>query len=276
MVTEGCGTFISVQGIIQQVKLPFSLHAYRLVYRNLLTLAHNFVIIPTELRSDTARLVHKMTFDACRMPGFLNAPPDRTNLIVSGCETHVCVLKTVLGLLNAGRRVYAVRDATGSRRPRARRRRSSAWSATGLKSSLRRWFCCSRPPKTPSSQSNRSHQVIKRTVPLMRVSVRGRTEWPVSARLGRGRCRPRMTPSGQTSSFVAPASNGREAPIPDLPALTTEPGGSIESGHLRVKGGWPLPFGEDFDRGFRDRDAREPFMPTMSLRLCNSSCESAG
>src|ERR1700751_5462302 len=39
MVTEGCGTFISVQGIIQQVKLPFSLHAYRLGYRNLLKLA---------------------------------------------------------------------------------------------------------------------------------------------------------------------------------------------------------------------------------------------
>jgi ABC-type polysaccharide/polyol phosphate export permease len=49
MVTEGCGTFIAVQGIIQQVRLPFSLHAYRLVYRNLLTLAHNFVIIPIVL-----------------------------------------------------------------------------------------------------------------------------------------------------------------------------------------------------------------------------------
>jgi len=49
IVTEGCGTFIAVQGIIQQVKLPFSLHVYRLVYRNLLTLAHNFVIIPIVL-----------------------------------------------------------------------------------------------------------------------------------------------------------------------------------------------------------------------------------
>ena len=49
MVTEGCGTFTSVQGIIQQVRLPFSLHAYRLVYRNLLALAHNFVIIPIVL-----------------------------------------------------------------------------------------------------------------------------------------------------------------------------------------------------------------------------------
>jgi homopolymeric O-antigen transport system permease protein len=49
IVTEGCGTFVAVQGIIQQVKLPFSLHAYRLVYRNLLTLAHNFVIVPIVL-----------------------------------------------------------------------------------------------------------------------------------------------------------------------------------------------------------------------------------
>src|SRR5271163_4938764 len=49
MITEGCGTFYTVQGIIQQVKLPFSLHAYRLVYRNLLILGHNFVIIPIVL-----------------------------------------------------------------------------------------------------------------------------------------------------------------------------------------------------------------------------------
>jgi ABC-type polysaccharide/polyol phosphate export permease len=49
MVTEGCGTFDAVRGIIQQVKLPFSLHAYRLVYRNILVLAHSFVIIPIVL-----------------------------------------------------------------------------------------------------------------------------------------------------------------------------------------------------------------------------------
>jgi nicotinamidase-related amidase len=68
------------------------------------------------LHRDTAQLFHKMTFDACRMPGFLEALPDRASLIVSGCETHVCVLQTVLGLIEAGRRVYAVRDAMGSRR----------------------------------------------------------------------------------------------------------------------------------------------------------------
>lgn len=49
MITDGCGTFYSVQGIIQQVRLPFSLHAYRLVYRNLLILAHNLIIIPIVL-----------------------------------------------------------------------------------------------------------------------------------------------------------------------------------------------------------------------------------
>jgi ABC-type polysaccharide/polyol phosphate export permease len=49
MITEGCGTFTAVQGIIQQVKLPYALHVYRLVYRNLLTLGHNFVIVPIVL-----------------------------------------------------------------------------------------------------------------------------------------------------------------------------------------------------------------------------------
>jgi nicotinamidase-related amidase len=69
-----------------------------------------------ELRSDTSRLVHKMTFDACRTAGFLETIAKRHDLIVSGCEAHVCVLQTVVGLLRAGRRVYVVRDAVGSRR----------------------------------------------------------------------------------------------------------------------------------------------------------------
>jgi nicotinamidase-related amidase len=57
-----------------------------------------------------------MTFDACRTPGFLNELPDRSDIIVAGCETHVCVLQTVMGLLGADRRVHIVRDALGSRR----------------------------------------------------------------------------------------------------------------------------------------------------------------
>lgn len=73
-----------------------------------------------ELRSETAGLFHKMTFDACRMPGFLDALPAGRGVVVAGCETHVCVLQTVLGLLAAGRRVHLVRDAVGSRRPESK------------------------------------------------------------------------------------------------------------------------------------------------------------
>jgi nicotinamidase-related amidase len=71
---------------------------------------------PDTHRPDTHRIAHKMTFDACRTPGFLQALPDRPDVIVSGCEAHVCVLQTVMGLLDAGRHVYVVRDALGSRR----------------------------------------------------------------------------------------------------------------------------------------------------------------
>ena len=69
-----------------------------------------------ELRSDSGGLAHKMTFDACRTAGFLERLGDRPDLVVAGCEAHVCVLQTVLGLLDAGRRVHIVRDALGSRR----------------------------------------------------------------------------------------------------------------------------------------------------------------
>jgi len=46
VVTESCSTFTAAQDLIQQVPLPFTIQAYRTVYRNLLVLAHNAVIIP--------------------------------------------------------------------------------------------------------------------------------------------------------------------------------------------------------------------------------------
>lgn len=49
VITEGCQTFLSSQGVITQVRMPFSVHAWRTVYRNLLVLAHNMVIIPVVL-----------------------------------------------------------------------------------------------------------------------------------------------------------------------------------------------------------------------------------
>ncbi len=64
-----------------------------------------------------ADLVTKMTFDAAREPGLLaKIDPDR-DVVALGCEAHVCVLQTVLGLLDAKRRVFVVSDAVGSRDP---------------------------------------------------------------------------------------------------------------------------------------------------------------
>ena len=49
VIIEGCQTFLSAQNIITQVRMPFSIHAWRTVYRNLIVLAHNMVIVPLVL-----------------------------------------------------------------------------------------------------------------------------------------------------------------------------------------------------------------------------------
>lgn len=70
-----------------------------------------------DLAGSGAPVAPKMTFDACRDPDFpALLPPDRPDVVVAGCEAHVCVLQTVLGILDHGRRVFLVRDALGSRR----------------------------------------------------------------------------------------------------------------------------------------------------------------
>src|SRR4029453_18994550 len=45
VITKGRQTFLPAQNIIPQVRMPFSIHAWRTVYRNLIVLAHNMVII---------------------------------------------------------------------------------------------------------------------------------------------------------------------------------------------------------------------------------------
>jgi nicotinamidase-related amidase len=45
------------------------------------------------------------------------AAMSRRQVILTGTETHVCVLQTALGLLAADKEVYVVAEAVGSRRP---------------------------------------------------------------------------------------------------------------------------------------------------------------
>jgi nicotinamidase-related amidase len=70
------------------------------------------------IRTLCDQTIAKTDFNACAEPGFLGAlDPARDDLIVAGCEAHVCVLQSVLGLLGAKRRVRLVADAIGSRQP---------------------------------------------------------------------------------------------------------------------------------------------------------------
>ncbi|MBD3655619.1 isochorismatase family protein [Marinobacter sp.] len=70
--------------------------------------------------ADIARLCHetlvKRHFNACQ-GGLLDLlPRERPNLVVAGCEAHVCMLQTALGLQAEGFNTLVVTDATGSRK----------------------------------------------------------------------------------------------------------------------------------------------------------------
>jgi len=63
-------------------------------------------------------VVDKMTFGACEadlVAAVEGLRPD-AEVVIAGCEAHVCLLQTALGLLEAGRVVWVVADASGSRR----------------------------------------------------------------------------------------------------------------------------------------------------------------
>ena len=70
--------------------------------------------------AEVAPAVTKMSFDACAEPAFLEAVAGDRELVVCGCEAHVCVGQTVLTLLEHRRRVVVVADAIGSRVPLSR------------------------------------------------------------------------------------------------------------------------------------------------------------
>ncbi|MDO5711060.1 MAG: isochorismatase family protein [Micrococcales bacterium] len=65
-------------------------------------------------------VVDKMAFGACE-DGLIDAlaPLDpsheQRDVVIAGCEAHVCLLSTALGLLETGRRVWVAADACGSR-----------------------------------------------------------------------------------------------------------------------------------------------------------------
>jgi len=63
------------------------------------------------------RPIEKMTFDCCGQPAFLEDLKEhgKRNVLLTGMETHICVLQTCIGLLKGGINVHIVQDAVCSR-----------------------------------------------------------------------------------------------------------------------------------------------------------------
>jgi len=68
------------------------------------------------LQSLAGATIAKTHFDACE-DGLADAVGgDARHIVIAGCESHVCLLQTALGLLRRGHRLWVVGAACGSRR----------------------------------------------------------------------------------------------------------------------------------------------------------------
>lgn len=73
-----------------------------------------------QIRAACRLTLAKTHFDACAdglVQALHEAKPDGRQVVVAGCEAHVCMMQTALGLLRAGKQVWVVANASGSRRP---------------------------------------------------------------------------------------------------------------------------------------------------------------
>lgn len=71
-----------------------------------------------ELAGFAGTTLAKLAFDAAAEPALAaTLDPARRTIVVAGCEAHVCVLQTAIGLHQRGWHVAVAADAVGSRRP---------------------------------------------------------------------------------------------------------------------------------------------------------------
>ena len=63
-----------------------------------------------------AKLITKTAFSACAEPAFKqHLHSDKTQIVLTGMEAHICVLQTALDLLQTNKQVFVVEDAIISR-----------------------------------------------------------------------------------------------------------------------------------------------------------------
>jgi nicotinamidase-related amidase len=68
------------------------------------------------IRRRCPRTLAKTHFDACE-DALLDALAAAPEVVIAGCEAHVCLLQTALGLRRAGKPLWVVAPACGSRDP---------------------------------------------------------------------------------------------------------------------------------------------------------------
>ena len=101
-----------------------------------------------------ATRIEKTTFSCCDTDGFLDmvSATGRSQVVVAGMESHVCILQTSIGLHSDGFEVFVVEDATCSRNPDSRRiamdrLRQAGLIVTNTESVLFEWLRNSRHPE---------------------------------------------------------------------------------------------------------------------------------
>ncbi|HEY1685461.1 MAG TPA: isochorismatase family protein [Tepidisphaeraceae bacterium] len=81
--------------------------------------------------------LEKTAFSACGAPGFMEGLGNRSQILLCGIETHICVQQTALDLLAQNRRVQILIDAVGSRSPHDREAGlQKLWAAGAIPSSV--------------------------------------------------------------------------------------------------------------------------------------------
>ncbi|WP_282128714.1 isochorismatase family protein [Roseobacter litoralis] len=85
-----------------------------------------------ELAGSGSNTFEKVTFDGMKTDAIAARLEGGADLIVAGCEAHVCVLQTVLGARHQGRKVFVVADAIGSRSEDNRQAAISRMRAQGV------------------------------------------------------------------------------------------------------------------------------------------------
>ncbi|HLR17963.1 MAG TPA: isochorismatase family protein [Alcanivoracaceae bacterium] len=124
---------------LQESLMPF-IHNHEEVVKEALRLtqiAHTLDIPTIGTEQNAARLgpnvaalkalcsttLDKEHFNACALEQLPQAiPTGRSQIVLAGCEAHVCLMQTGLGLLHQGYDVFVVAEACGSRRAQDKER----------------------------------------------------------------------------------------------------------------------------------------------------------